>query len=62
MSEFPPNNCSFCSVPSERIREECAYAFVVDDAFPVSRGHTLVIPRRHTADLFDFPILTVSST
>jgi len=40
-------------MPLERIREACEYALVVDDAFPVSRGHTLVIPRRHTADFFD---------
>ena len=40
-------------MPQERIREACDYAFVVDDAFPVSRGHTLVIPRRHAADIFD---------
>lgn len=53
MSEFPANNCPFCSVPSERIREECENAFVVDDVFPVSRGHTLVILRRHTPDFFD---------
>jgi diadenosine tetraphosphate (Ap4A) HIT family hydrolase len=40
-------------MPLERIREACKYAFVVDDAFPVSPGHTLVVLRRHTADFFD---------
>jgi diadenosine tetraphosphate (Ap4A) HIT family hydrolase len=53
MSELPANNCPFCTIPSERIHEKSEYAFVVDDAFPVSHGHTLVISRRHTADLFD---------
>jgi diadenosine tetraphosphate (Ap4A) HIT family hydrolase len=40
-------------MPVERIREACDHAFVVDDAFPVSPGHSLVILRRHTADFFD---------
>jgi diadenosine tetraphosphate (Ap4A) HIT family hydrolase len=40
-------------MPAERIRESSEHAFVVDDAFPVTRGHTLVIPRRHAADFFD---------
>jgi diadenosine tetraphosphate (Ap4A) HIT family hydrolase len=53
MNELPPNSCPFCCMPVERIRERCEHAFVVDDAFPVSRGHTLVILRRHTADFLD---------
>jgi diadenosine tetraphosphate (Ap4A) HIT family hydrolase len=27
----------------------------VQDAFPVARGHTLIIPRRHVASIFDLP-------
>ncbi|MGD0899193.1 MAG: HIT domain-containing protein [Thermoguttaceae bacterium] len=38
---------------SERIRESCQYGFVVDDAYPVACGHTLVIARRHTPNFFD---------
>src|SRR6266511_119891 len=53
MSELPPNNCPFCSIPAERIQEACALAFVVEDAFPVSPGHTLVIARRHVSSFFD---------
>jgi ATP adenylyltransferase len=26
---------------------------VITDAFPVTEGHRLIIPRRHTADYFD---------
>lgn len=29
------------------------HAFAILDAFPVSPGHTLVITRRHLADVFD---------
>jgi diadenosine tetraphosphate (Ap4A) HIT family hydrolase len=28
-------------------------AIVVQDAFPVTRGHTLVIPLRHVESFFD---------
>src|SRR5512139_3295677 len=30
-----------------------AWAVAIADAFPVSPGHTLIVPRRHVADLFD---------
>ncbi len=30
-----------------------AFAVAVADAYPVSPGHTLIVPRRHVADLFD---------
>ena len=45
-------NCLFCSIPSERIVEENELAYVIRDAFPVTEGHTLIIPKRHTADYF----------
>ena len=31
---------------------ENASAVAFDDGYPVSRGHTLIVPRRHVADLF----------
>jgi diadenosine tetraphosphate (Ap4A) HIT family hydrolase len=40
-------------MPQERIREACESGFVVDDAYPVSRGHTLVISLRHVPSFFD---------
>jgi len=45
--------CPFCNLPSERIVHCDSYSFVVMDSFPVSEGHTLVIPRRHVASFFD---------
>jgi diadenosine tetraphosphate (Ap4A) HIT family hydrolase len=48
-----PSDCPFCSIPPERIREYCEHAVVIDDAFPVAAGHTLVINLRHTPDFFD---------
>ena len=30
-----------------------AFAVAIADAFPISPGHALVVPRRHVADFFD---------
>jgi diadenosine tetraphosphate (Ap4A) HIT family hydrolase len=38
---------------AERIRESCEHGFVVDDAYPVACGHTLVVSRRHKPSFFD---------
>jgi len=46
-------NCPFCTVPPERIVIERPSAFVIRDAYPVSLGHTLIIPRRHVASFFE---------
>jgi diadenosine tetraphosphate (Ap4A) HIT family hydrolase len=48
--------CPFC----ERIkRGEYAvaspHAAAILDAYPISPGHTLIVPRRHEADLFALP-------
>jgi diadenosine tetraphosphate (Ap4A) HIT family hydrolase len=53
MSDFRPTDCPFCSLPAERILETNARALVIADAFPVSPGHVLVIPRRHTSSFFE---------
>lgn len=46
------DSCPFCSLPDERIVERNADALVIRDGFPVSRGHTLVLPRRHVGSWF----------
>lgn len=45
--------CPFCTLPEERIVASNELAVVIRDGFPVSRGHSLVIPRRHVASWFD---------
>jgi diadenosine tetraphosphate (Ap4A) HIT family hydrolase len=47
----PP--CPFCSLLADRFVLESEFAVVIRDGFPVSPGHTLVIPRRHVASFFD---------
>ena len=45
--------CPFCGPPRDRILHERETAFAIRDGFPVSPGHTLIIPRRHVASFFD---------
>ena len=47
----PP--CPFCSLPRERIVFESELALGFHDGFPVSPGHTLIIPKRHVASFFE---------
>jgi diadenosine tetraphosphate (Ap4A) HIT family hydrolase len=46
-------HCPFCEVPPERVLEARVYAFTVLDSYPVSPGHSLIIPRRHVANLLE---------
>ena len=49
------SDCPFCHhAPSSRWLESPA-ALALWDGFPISEGHTLVVPRRHIASLFDLP-------
>ena len=45
--------CPFCAPDASRIVGETPLAFALRDAFPVSPGHTLIVPRRHIASFFD---------
>ena len=45
--------CPFCSLPEARIVAEDELTLTVRDGYPVSPGHTLVIPRRHVSSLFE---------
>jgi diadenosine tetraphosphate (Ap4A) HIT family hydrolase len=52
LPEFDPD-CPFCSDNiKSRIVEEFDSVFAVEDQYPVTPGHLLVITRRHTRDLF----------
>ena len=49
------DNCLFCDVQTvdrKRIIDENSLAYAVRDGFPVTDGHTLFIPKRHTLDYF----------
>ena len=45
-------NCPFC-YPEREIIAENNHSLAIFDGYPVSPGHTLVIPRRHISLIFD---------
>ena len=45
--------CPFCALAPERVLIDNDFGIVFRDAFPVSPGHTLAIPRRHVGSFFD---------
>jgi diadenosine tetraphosphate (Ap4A) HIT family hydrolase len=49
----PPKPCAFCNLSPKRVIDENATAIAIRDGYPVSPGHTLLIPRRHMGSFFD---------
>jgi diadenosine tetraphosphate (Ap4A) HIT family hydrolase len=47
------DSCPFCDPEPGRIIERAPLALALRDGFPVSTGHSLVVPRRHIASLID---------
>ena len=52
-------DCIFCKIIAKeipaKILYECDYSIAFLDAFPVAKGHTLVIPKEHHAKIQDLP-------
>lgn len=46
------DGCLFCEAKS-RWLDSNQLAFVIADRYPVSNGHSLIIPKRHVSDYFD---------
>jgi len=46
-------SCPFCALPAERIVAENEHATWIYDGFPVSPGHSLIIPKRHVGSFFE---------
>jgi diadenosine tetraphosphate (Ap4A) HIT family hydrolase len=47
------DDCPFCRLEKGRLRLESEFAAALPDGFAVTEGHTLVLPKRHVASLFD---------
>ena len=45
--------CPFCSLPQSRVVDSSPRGLVIRDGFPISPGHTLIIPKRHVGSFFD---------
>jgi diadenosine tetraphosphate (Ap4A) HIT family hydrolase len=49
------SRCPFCELSPQRIWLEDDVSIAFRDGYPVSLGHTLLIPRHHVASVFDLP-------
>jgi len=47
------SKCPFCCLEEVRIGSSSPAAFAIRDLFPVTEGHTLVIPRVHVKSLYE---------
>ena len=47
------STCPFCTLPPERIIHKSQHGVIIRDGFPISPGHTLIIPRRHVDSFFN---------
>ena len=47
------DGCLFCTLVPDEILIEHSLGVARRDTYPVSKGHTLIIPRRHVASIFD---------
>lgn len=50
-------NCPFCDIANDeehqRIVASNKFAYAIRDGYPISKGHTLLIPKRHISSFFD---------
>lgn len=51
--EHRQEGCIFCELPTDRIVMENELALAIQDGFPVTEGHSLIIPKRHVYDFFE---------
>lgn len=45
--------CIFCNISKNRIIKENELAFVIEDNYPVTKNHSLIISKRHCSNYFD---------
>ena len=45
--------CPFCNLTKDRIVDEDRNFVVIRDGYPISPGHTLIIPKRHVGSFFE---------
>ena len=47
------DNCIFCRCSENKVLIENDFAYAIEDSFPVTKHHSLIIPRRHFDDVFE---------
>ncbi len=48
-----PSNCHFCHIDNNQIIFQNEHVITIRDGYPVSLGHTLIIPIRHISSIFE---------
>ncbi len=46
-------SCPFCIIDKSKYIAENAHFFAIFDRFPVAKGHTLIISKRHCKDYYE---------
>ena len=49
----PNNPCLFCNINSKDLILDNEFAFASFDSYPVSKYHSLIVPKRHILDYFE---------
>jgi diadenosine tetraphosphate (Ap4A) HIT family hydrolase len=55
------DECIFCNIDKENILYQDDSWFAVYDNFPVSKGHVLLIPKRHVKTYFELNYIELAS-
>jgi ATP adenylyltransferase len=50
------SKCPFCDISSSRILRESGTCVVIHDGYPVTKLHTLIIPKIHSETYFDLGV------
>ena len=53
MEIFNQSDCPFCNPDNSKIILANAHSIAIHDGYPVTLGHTLIVPKRHIASFFD---------
>ncbi len=49
----PNNPCLFCNINTKDLVFDNEFAFASFDSYPVSKYHSLIVPKRHILDYFE---------
>ena len=49
----PNNPCIFCKIRKDELRFENELAYSSTDSYPVSKFHSLIVPKRHIQNYFE---------
>jgi len=60
-SKINDTTCPFCTLPEARIVKSNDHALYMRDGYPISEGHTLIIPKRHVGSFFQITDIERSS-